>query len=116
MVAIAVNDLLRVAPHVLTAGKAAKGQQGSPTSMLLLMFVLIAVSFYFIILRPQKKEQAQRKQLLQNMKKGDKVISIGGIHGTLVDIDEKSDTVTLEVAKNTRITFLRSAISTVKEK
>ena len=85
-------------------------------SMLLIMFALIALSFYIIYLRPMKKEQAARKRLLDDMKKGDNVVSIGGIHGTIVEVDKEGDTVTVEVAKNVRIKFLKSAVSTIVNK
>ncbi len=101
---------------ILTAGPAGKGGQGSPMSTVLLMFALIAFSFYFIILRPQKKEQAERKRLLDNLKKGDKVVSIGGIYGTVVEMDKDGDSVVVEVAKNVRLKMLRSAISTIKSR
>jgi len=98
---------------ILTAGSGGQKSGESPTTMLILMFLLIGISFWLIILRPQKKEQAERKQKLESMKKGQKVISIGGIHGTIISVDKDSDTILVEVAKNVQVRFLRSAISTV---
>jgi len=92
---------------------AAGGQKQSPMSMILLMFALIAISFYFIVLRPQKREQDTRKRLLENLKSGDSIVTIGGIYGTVVDVENKEGTVIIEVAKNVRIKILKSAISTV---
>jgi len=92
---------------------AAGGQQQSPMSMILLMFALIAISFYFIVLRPQKREQDTKKRLLENLKSGDSIVTIGGIYGTVVDVENKEGTVIIEVAKNVRIKILKSAISTV---
>lgn len=80
---------------------------------LIFMFAIIAVAFYLLILRPQKKQAAQREQLLNTVGKGTKVISAGGIHGTVVDPSPSKDTVLLEIAKGTRITINRSAISVV---
>lgn len=110
----------RLAPlikGVLIAGNGAKKTQ-DPTIMMLwiLMFFFIGIAFYFMMVRPAKKEQADRTKTLANMKKGDKVVTIGGIHGILVDMEDNGNTVILEVAKNVRIKFLRSAISTVQAK
>jgi len=72
---------------------------------ILLMFVII----YFLIIRPQQKQQRQHKEMLSALKKGDKVITNGGIFGVIVNM---SDTVaTLEVAKNTHIRILRAQLA-----
>jgi preprotein translocase subunit YajC len=78
----------------------------------LLPFLLIFVIFYFLLIRPQQKRQRERNNMLSALQKGDQVITIGGIHGTITDLTE--NTVTLRVAATTQITFERSAISSVK--
>lgn len=111
--------LIKGVEGFMTAGGAKQPQDGqqSPMTMMLIMFALIAFSFYFIILRPQKKEQSERKRLLSELGKGDKVVSIGGIHGTVTDPGgEGSDTVTLEIDKNVRVKILKSAIANVTSK
>ena len=65
--------------------------------------------FYFMLWRPQKKEQQKRQNMLESLKKGDKIITIGGMYGTITNISEKK--VTVEVAENVEINFVRSAIS-----
>lgn len=72
-------------------------------------FILMAGIFYFMLWKPQKKEQQKRQELLNSLKKGDKIITIGGICGTITDISEKR--VTVEVAENVNMTFIRSAVS-----
>lgn len=72
-------------------------------------FILMAGIFYFMLWKPQKKEQQKRQDLLNSLKKGDKIITIGGICGTITDISEKR--VTVEVAENVNMTFIRSAVS-----
>lgn len=78
----------------------------------LLPFLLIFVVFYFLLIRPQQKKQKERTQMLAALNRGDQVITIGGVHGTIVELNE--ETVTLRVSPTTQITFERSAVSSVK--
>jgi len=64
-----------------------------------------------MILRPQQKRTKEREKMLSEIKKGDKVVTSGGMHGKIINIDEK--TVLLEVDDNVKIKFERSAISIV---
>ncbi len=66
--------------------------------------------FYFFMIRPQIKEQKEQKAFTDNLKKGNKVVTIGGIHGTIASIEEDG-TVTILIAPKTVITAQRSAIS-----
>jgi preprotein translocase subunit YajC len=75
------------------------------------MFALIIGIFYFMILRPQQKRQKERQKLLEALKKGDKVITAGGMYGTIAGIDEK--TVLVQVADNVKMKFERSSITSV---
>ncbi len=86
------------------------GGEGSLVSTLL-MFALIIGIFYFMILRPQQKRQKEREKLLSAVKKGDKVITAGGLHGTIAGIDEK--TVLIQVADNVKMKFDRSAVAQI---
>ncbi len=79
-----------------------------------IMFGAIILIFYFLIIRPQKKRDKETQAMLDALKKGDKVITIGGIHGTVVAVKEK--TVVIKVDDNARIEFLKSAVSTVVNK
>jgi preprotein translocase subunit YajC len=72
------------------------------------------VIFYFLFYRPQKKEQKKRSDMLGSLKKGDRVVTIGGMHGTITAFSD--DTVTLKVAEKLEIEFNRSAISQVKNR
>ena len=76
-------------------------------------FVLMGALFYFMIWRPQRKEQQARKNLLDSLKQGDVVYTIGGMVGTIADLTEK--TVVLEVAEGVKVTFIRKAISGKRE-
>lgn len=86
-------------------------QGGETMAMLnaLWPFVLMGGIFYFMLWRPQKQEQKKRQDLLNNLKKGDKVVTIGGIYGTISQISEKR--ISLEVAENVHIEMVRNAVS-----
>jgi preprotein translocase subunit YajC len=75
---------------------------------LILMFVVL----YFLLIRPQQKKQKVRSQMLNALKKGDKVVTIGGLHGTIMEITD--DVVVLRVNDATKLTFDRSAINSAK--
>lgn len=77
----------------------------------LIMFGAIFLIFYFMIIRPQQKRAKQREKMLSNMQKGDKVITSGGLHGTIAGLDEK--TVLLQVGDNIKMKFEKSAIASV---
>jgi preprotein translocase subunit YajC len=75
----------------------------------ILMMVGIFVVFYFFMIRPQQKKTKDQKTYLTSMKKGDTVVTIGGLHGKIVTIDD--ETVILEVGRAVNLKFDRSAIS-----
>ncbi|MFN7065649.1 MAG: preprotein translocase subunit YajC [Aquificaceae bacterium] len=88
------------------------GQGASPAGALifqLLFFILLFLLFYFLLIRPQSKARKRHREFLTNLKKGDRVVTTGGLWGTVVEIGD--DTVTLKVDANTRITFTKEAIS-----
>lgn len=81
------------------------------TFSFILPLVLMFAVFYFLLIRPNQKRQKERNNMLTALQKGDQVVTIGGLHGTIVEItDEK---VTLKVAENVRLTFERSSVNTV---
>jgi len=80
----------------------------------LVPFIAVFVIFYFLLIRPQQKKQKETKKMLEAIKRGDKIVTIGGIKGTLAEV--KKDTVIVKVDDNTKMEFLRSAISDVLNK
>lgn len=86
---------------------------GGMTSLVssLLPFLLIIVVFYFLILRPQQKRQKQREKLLSEVKKGDKIITSGGMHGTVEGIEDGS--VLVKIADNVKVKMEKAAIGTI---
>lgn len=80
----------------------------------LIMFGAIFLIFYFMIIRPQQKRAKEREKMLSNIEKGDKVITSGGMHGTISGLDEK--TVLLSISDNVKVKVERSAITTIISK
>ena len=99
--------------YLLMAAPQGEGGQGGPGGglMTFLPFIAIIAIFYFLIIRPQNKKQKETKKMLEALKKGDRVVTIGGIHGTIQTVREQS--VIVRVDDNTKIEFSRSAVSSV---
>ena len=74
-----------------------------------LPLVLIAVVFYFLLIRPQQKRAKAQRQLVQSLSVGDRIVTIGGIHGTVQSLD--GETMRLEVAPRTVITMVRGSVA-----
>jgi preprotein translocase subunit YajC len=87
--------------------------QGAPMDLLstIVPFLLIIVVFYFLILRPQQKRAKDRAKLLEGVKKGDKVITAGGVHGVVEGIEEK--TVLLKISDTTKVKLEKTGIATI---
>jgi len=77
----------------------------------LLPLILIFFVFYFLLILPQQKKQKQHKKMLDELKEGDKVVTVGGMIGTVTKI--KDNVVTIEFKDGVKIDFLRNAISQV---
>ena len=75
--------------------------------------ILIFVIFYMLVFRPQKKEQKQKQDMRNNLKKNDQVVTIGGIHGTVVLLKDK--TVILRVDDSVKIEFDKESISSAMQ-
>ena len=96
------------------APPASDGQQ--PNLLIQMVpFILMFGVIYFLILRPQHKKQKQQKEMIDALKKGDKVVTSGGIHGTIVGVKEKEGILVLQVAKEVRIEVSRGSVSRVAE-
>ena len=84
---------------------------GSQPNPMWLPIVLIFVIMYFFILRPQAKRQKQHQEMLKTLNKNDRVVTAGGIYGTIAGIKEKEGIVILEIDKNVKIEVSRSSIA-----
>ena len=85
-------------------------QSGSFGSLIVTVVLMIGI-FYFFLIRPQNKKQKEMEKMLSALKKGDKVVTIGGIHGVVSSVKEK--TIILKVDDNAKLEFNRSAIASV---
>lgn len=102
--------------QALTAmGQPPAGGDGQSQGSLLTMFaplVVIFVIFYFLLIRPQQKQQKKVQQMIQAMRRGDEVVTRGGIHGRVAGIAD--NIVTVEIANNVQVKMNRDAIIQVK--
>ncbi|MEZ6123089.1 MAG: preprotein translocase subunit YajC [Planctomycetaceae bacterium] len=97
------------------AGGAAGAPQVSPLLQLLPYFTMAMLMYFFMVLRPQQREQADRQKKLDSLKRNDKVLTIGGLIGTIVDFSPDGSRVTLKFGDSTRIPFTRSSIQGLYE-
>lgn len=99
----------------LLMGAPDAGASAGSTAQLLTTFVpfgLVILIFYFLIIRPQNKKQKETERMLSSVKKGDKVVTIGGVHGVVQSVKE-GGTVVVKVDENCKMEFSRSAIASV---
>ncbi len=98
------------------AAEATSGSGGAAPFLgnpLIMILVFIGI-FYFLLLRPQQRKQRQHQEMLKNLKKGDKVVTSGGLYGVVVKVTDKD--VILEVADKVNLRFTLGAIGAVREK
>ncbi len=87
----------------------ASGADGAPNMMMqLLPFLLIIVVFYFFMIRPQMKRQKELRKYRENLKKGDKIVTTGGIYGKVVEL--KQDYLVVEIADNVNIKIDKAGV------
>ncbi len=95
----------------LTLLQAAPASSTGSMISTVVMFGAVFAIFYFMIIRPQNKKQKEAQKMIAAMKKGDRVVSIGGIHGVISSVKEK--TVVVKVDDSTKLEFSKSAIASV---
>jgi len=93
------------------ASAQAPGGGGSGAMVQVLFFAAIFAIFYFLLIRPQQRQKREREAMLQSVKKGDRVVTTGGLHGTVVGLGEHF--VTLKIADQVRVDFDRSALGRI---
>lgn len=109
-------SLLNLIPDAYAMGPAPQGggQAGGAQGVIgsLLPLILIFVVFYFLLIRPQQKKAKEHKQMLDNIKKGDKVITAGGAYGVVESVGP--NTVVVKIAENVKVKFGKGYIATVR--
>jgi preprotein translocase subunit YajC len=91
--------------------QAPNGGGSSAVMTQVMFFAAIFAIFYFLLIRPQQKQKKEREAMLGSVKKGDRVVTTSGLHGTVVGLGE--NTVTLKVADSVRLDFDRSALGRI---
>lgn len=89
-------------------------QPGANFTVLIVQFLLIGVIFYFLLIRPQRAEEKKRQELLSKLSKNDEVITSSGIHGTIVNVKDK--TVILRIDDNVKVELEKAAVVTVTKR
>lgn len=87
-------------------------QAGTRFPNVIVIYVLILVVFYVLMIRPQQTQQRKRRDMLAKLRKGDRIVTVGGLHATVHDIDDEQ--LTLELAPNFRVKADRAAVSYVR--
>jgi preprotein translocase subunit YajC len=119
----AIPDLLReridveggIMSHLFFAFANPSGTEGGPS--LLTSFIpilLLFVIFYFLLIRPQQKKQKQHQSLISSLRRGDKIVTNGGLYGTVVDV--KDHVIVLKIADDVKVELVKNAVATVIEK
>ncbi len=98
---------------MLMGGSGSPGTQGGNPLLGFLPLLLIIVIMYFLMIRPQAKKQKEHKAMVDNLEKGDKIMTSGGIVGIIQGVKEKEGLLIVKIADNTKIELSRSAVAQV---
>jgi preprotein translocase subunit YajC len=90
------------------------GEGGGNPLMMFIPIIMVFVVFYLLLIRPQQKKQKEHQRLLTELRKGDKIVTNGGLYGVIVDA--KEHVVVLKIAEDVKVEIVKSAIATVIEK
>lgn len=108
-----MNSFLTLLAQATNSGSEKKedGTGGSLFGNPLLMLLPIGILFYFIMLRPMRRQQQEQKAMTSNLKKNDKVLTSAGIYGTVVAVSETNDEVTVKVDNNVRLKVTKGSVA-----
>jgi len=98
---------------IVYAMGAGAGQGGGGGFSAIVPLLLMFAIFYFLLIRPQQKKAKEHREMISNLKKGDRVVTSGGIHGRITSLDE--GTVTVEIADKVKVKILRGNISVINQ-
>ena len=99
-----------ISPALAQSGGFAEGGLG------LMPIILVMIIFYFLLIRPQQKRAKQHEAMLAELKRGDKIITNGGLTGTIVKVVDDSETIEVEIAKDVKVNVVRTMIADVRDK
>ena len=99
-----------ISPAFAQSGGFAEGGLG------LMPIILVMVIFYFLLIRPQQKRAKQHKEMLAALKRGDKIVTNGGLTGTIIKAVDDSETIEVEIAKDIKVNVVRTMIADVRGK
>ncbi len=105
-----MNNLLFAAFGPQGGASSGGGSGGSPMSLIFMVIAIFAV-MYFLMIRPQQRQKKQHQELLSKISKGDKIVTAGGINGTIAGV--KDDTVIVKIADNVKVEVSRASITKV---
>jgi preprotein translocase subunit YajC len=91
----------------------AAGQGGAGQLMSFLPLILLFVVFYFLLIRPQQKKAKQQKAFIENLQRGDKIITSSGLYGTITGITD--DAITIEIAEKVRVKIAKNAVAALQQ-
>ena len=96
--------------------QAAAPAAGGDMFMSLLPLVLVFVIFYFLLIRPQQTKMKQHREMLDNLKKGDQIVTAGGIVGKIARIEQSDSSLVVEIAPNVQVKVIRQTVADVLNK
>ena len=99
-----------ITPAFAQSGGFAEGGLG------LMPIILVMVIFYFLLIRPQQKRAKQHKEMLAALKRGDKIVTNGGLTGTIIKAVDDSETIEVEIAKDVKVNVVRTMIADIRGK
>ena len=105
--------LLTVGSAVAMGGEGTGGEGGGSTLSFFLPIILLIVVFYFLVLRPQQKKEKDRRAMIEAVKKGDKIVTAGGLRGTVVKVYEQEKFARVEIAKGVEVDVALAKIEAV---
>ena len=97
---------------LILMGQPPGGGQGGGI-LTFLPFIFILAILYFLLIRPQARKQKEKQRMLQNLRKGDRILTIGGVYGTIEGIRDKDETITVKIADTVKVQMTKSSVSAV---
>jgi preprotein translocase subunit YajC len=90
----------------------AEGTAGGGSSMLIMLVAIFAI-FYFLMIRPESKRRKERQEMIDSLKRGDKVVTVGGLYGEIRDVHD--DKIVMKIADDVKVEVAKSSISGVRQ-